>query len=120
MAIILVNKYWFKEKRNGCSRITYVAYLLASFPNMIDNDHNRRRQMVNEDIKRILIDRDITTIKQAFYKILCSEIRNKNTRVFIPHKLFSHGRLEDYLSNKELEFDDSDNKPTFPRGVIAV
>jgi hypothetical protein len=68
---------------------------------MIDN----RRQMVNEDIKRILIDRDITTIKQAFYRILCSEIRNKNsTSVFVPHKLFSQSRLQSYLSNKELDF----------------
>ena len=69
---------------------------------MIDNDNNNRRQIVNEDIKRILIDRDITTIKQAFYKILCSEVRNNGTRVFIPHKLFSQNRLQGYLSNKEL------------------
>src|SRR5919201_6123786 len=67
---------------------------------MIDN----KRHMVNEDIKRILIDRDITTIKQAFYRILCSEIRNKNTRIFIPHKLFSQSRLQSHLSNKELGF----------------
>ena len=71
---------------------------------MIHDDDNRRRQMVNEDIKRILIDRDITTIKQAFYRILCSEIRNNGTRIFIPHKLFSQSRLQSYLSNKELEF----------------
>jgi hypothetical protein len=70
---------------------------------MVD-DGNRRRQIVNEDIKRILIDRDITTIKQAFYRILCSEIRNKDTRVFTPHKAFSQSRLQSYLSNKELEF----------------
>jgi hypothetical protein len=68
------------------------------------HDDNRRRQMVNEDIKRILIDRDITTIKQAFYRILCSEIRNNDTRMFIPHKLFSQSRLHAYLSNKELAF----------------
>jgi hypothetical protein len=68
---------------------------------MVDDDN--RTQMVNEDIKRILIDRDITTIKQAFYRILCSEIRNKNTRVFIPHKVFSQSRLQSYLSNKELD-----------------
>ena len=68
------------------------------------HDDNRRRQMVNEDIKRILIDRDITTIKQAFYRILCSEIRNNGTRMFIPHKLFSQSRLHAYLSNKELGF----------------
>src|SRR5919205_2915237 len=70
---------------------------------MIDDD-NRRRQMVNEDIKRILIDRDITTIKQVCCRILCSEIRNKDTRVFTPHKVFSQSRLQSYLSNKELEF----------------
>ena len=63
-----------------------------------------KRQIVNEDVKRILIDRDITTIKQALYRILCSEIRNKDTRVFIPHKLFSQSHLQSYLSNKELEF----------------
>ena len=67
---------------------------------MIDN----KRHMVNEDIKRILIDRDITTIKQAFYRILCSEIRNNGARVFIPHKQFSQNRLQTYLSNKELGF----------------
>ena len=61
-------------------------------------------QTLNEDIKRILVDRDITTIKQAFYRILCSEIRNNGTRVFIPHKLFSQSRLQSYLSNKELGF----------------
>src|SRR5919197_1190967 len=67
-------------------------------------DDNRRGQMVNEDIKRILIDRDITTIDQAFYRILCSEIRNNGARVFIPHKLFSQNRLQTCLSNKELGF----------------
>ena len=72
---------------------------------MADDDDNIRRQILNdEDIKRILIDRDITTIKQAFYRILCSEIRNKNTRIFVPHKLFSQSRLQSCLSNKELEF----------------
>jgi hypothetical protein len=60
--------------------------------------------MLNEDVKRILIDRDITTIKQAFYRILCSEIRNNGSRAFIPHKLFSQNRLQTYLSNKELGF----------------
>jgi hypothetical protein len=68
---------------------------------MIDNSN---RQMVNEDIKRILIDRDIATIKQAIYRILCSEIRNNRTRIFIPHKLFSQSRLQSHLSNKELGF----------------
>jgi len=67
---------------------------------MIDN----KKQILNEDIKRILVDRDITAIKQAFYRILCSEIRNNRPRVFIPHKLFSQNRLQTYLSNKELEF----------------
>jgi hypothetical protein len=67
---------------------------------MIDN----KRQILNEDIKRILVDRDITTIKQAFYRILCSEIRNNGPRVFIPHKLFSQNRLQTYLSNSELGF----------------
>jgi hypothetical protein len=67
---------------------------------MIDN----KRQILNEDIKRILVDRDITTIKQAFYRILCSEIRKNESTVFIPHKLFSQSRLQAYLSNKELGF----------------
>ena len=68
---------------------------------MIDN----KKRILNEDIKRILVDRDITAIKQAFYRILCSEIRIRNNgpRVFIPHKLFSQNRLQTYLSNKELE-----------------
>jgi hypothetical protein len=70
---------------------------------MVD-DYSRRRHIVNEDIKRILIDRDITTIKQAFYRILCSEIRNNGSRIFVPHKLFSQSRLQTYLSNKELGF----------------
>ena len=63
-----------------------------------------KRQILNEDIKRILVDRDITTIKQAFCRILCSEIRNNGARVFVPHKLFSQNRLQTYLSNKELGF----------------
>src|SRR5918911_2321494 len=67
---------------------------------MIDN----KKQILNEDIKRILVDRDITAIKQAFCRILCSEIRNNGPRVFIPHKLFSQSRLQTYLSNKDLEF----------------
>ena len=69
-----------------------------------DNDNRRQQKIVNDDIKRILIDRDITTIKQALYKILCSEIRNNGTRIFVPHRLFSQSRLQSYLSNKELEF----------------
>ena len=68
---------------------------------MVDDDD--RRQIVNEDIKRILIDRDITTIKQACCTI-SSEIQNKDTRVFTPHKVFSQNRLQSYLSNKELGF----------------
>ena len=63
-----------------------------------------KRRVIDQDIKRILVERDITTLKQAFYRILCSEIRNKNTRIFIPHKLFSKDRLQRYLSNKELGF----------------
>jgi hypothetical protein len=69
-----------------------------------DNDNRRQQKIVNEDIKRILIDRDITTIKQVLYRILCSEIRNNGTRIFVPHKLFSQSRLQSYLSDKELEF----------------
>ena len=69
---------------------------------MVHGIDNRGQKIANEDIKRILIDRDIATIKQVFYKILCSEIRNNGTRVFIPHKLFSQSRLQSYLSNKEL------------------
>jgi hypothetical protein len=67
---------------------------------MIDN----KKQILNEDIRRIFVDRDITAIKQAFYRILCSEIRNNGSKVIIPHKLFSQSRLQTYLSNKELEF----------------
>jgi hypothetical protein len=70
-----------------------------------DNDDKRQRIVNEEDIKRILIDRDITTIKQAFCRILCFEIqKNNGTRVFIPHKLFSQSRLQSHLSNKELGF----------------
>jgi hypothetical protein len=62
------------------------------------------RRIVDLDIKRILVERDITTIKQAFCRILCSEIQNNDTRIFIPHKFFSQDRLQSYLSNKELGF----------------
>jgi hypothetical protein len=64
--------------------------------------------MINEteadqqDIKRILIERDITTLKQAFCRIMCTEIRNKNTRIFVPHRLLSQDDLQSYLFNKEL------------------
>jgi hypothetical protein len=89
--------------KNNSNSVTYYtwqyAYLLASFSHMVDD----KRQIV-KDIKRILIDRDITPIKQAFYRILCCEIRNNGTRVFIPHKAFSQSRLQSYLSNKELGF----------------
>ena len=47
----------------------------------------------------------MTTIKQAFYRIMCSEIQNKSgIRIFVPHKLFSQSRLQSDLSNKELGF----------------
>jgi hypothetical protein len=64
--------------------------------------------MINEtrvdqqDIKRILIERDITTLKQAFCRIMCTEIRNKVTRIFVPHRLLSQDDLQSYLFNKEL------------------
>jgi hypothetical protein len=69
---------------------------------MIDD----RRRVVDQyqDIKRILVERDITTLKQVFSRILCSEVRNNDTMIFIPHKLFSQDRLQSYLSNKELGF----------------
>jgi hypothetical protein len=62
------------------------------------------RRVIDQDIKRILVERDITTLKQVFYRILCSEVRNKDTRIFIPHKLFSQDRLRSYLAGKELGF----------------
>ena len=68
---------------------------------MIDN----RRRVIDQDIKRILVERDITTLKQTFCRIICAEIRNnKGTRIFIPHKLFSQDRLQSYLAGKELGF----------------
>jgi hypothetical protein len=60
-------------------------------------------ETVDQDIKRILIDRDITTLKQAFCRVMCAEIRNGGTRVFIPDRLFLQNRLQGYLSNKELQ-----------------
>ena len=48
--------------------------------------------MINEtgvdqqDIKRILIERDVTTLKQAICRIMCTEIRNKDTRIFVLHR----------------------------------
>ena len=64
--------------------------------------------MINEtgvdqqDIKRILIERDIMTLKQAICRIMCTEIRNKDTRIFVPHRLLSQDDLQSYLFNKEL------------------
>ena len=58
---------------------------------------------VDQDIKRILIDRDITTLKQAFCRIMCAEIRNTGNRLFIPDRLFLQNRLQSYLSDKELQ-----------------
>ena len=60
-------------------------------------------ETVDQDIKRILIDRDITTLKQAFCRVMCAEIRNSGTRVFIPDKLFLQNRLQSHLSGKELQ-----------------
>ena len=60
-------------------------------------------EAVDQDIKRILIDRDITTLKQAFCRIMCAEIHNSGTRVFIPDRLFLQNRLQGYLSDKELQ-----------------
>jgi hypothetical protein len=68
---------------------------------MIDD----RRRVIDQDINRILVERDITTLKQTFCRIICAEIRNnKGTRIFIPHKLFSQDRLQSYLAGKELGF----------------
>jgi hypothetical protein len=68
-------------------------------------------QMVNDrivdqqqDIKRILIERDITTLKQVFCRIMCAEIHNNSTRIFVSHRLFSRDRLQSYLFDKELGF----------------
>jgi hypothetical protein len=58
---------------------------------------------VDQDIKRILIDIDITALKQAFCRIMCAEIRNTGNRVFIPNRLFLQNRLRAYLSDKELQ-----------------
>ena len=64
--------------------------------------------MINEtgvdqqDIKRILIERDVTTLKQAICRIMCTEIRNKDTRIFVLHRLLSQDDLQSYLFNKEL------------------
>lgn len=60
-------------------------------------------EIVDQDIKRILIDRDITTLKQAFCRIMCAESQKSRTRVFIPDRLFLQNRLQSYLSGKELQ-----------------
>ena len=60
-------------------------------------------ETIDQDINRILIDRDITTLKQTFCRIMCAEIRNRGTRVFIPDGLFLQNRLQGYLSDKELQ-----------------
>jgi hypothetical protein len=57
---------------------------------------------VDQDIKRILIEREITTLKQAFCRVMCAEIRNSETRVFMPNRIFLQNRLQGYLSDKEL------------------
>jgi hypothetical protein len=63
---------------------------------------NETEVVDQQDIKRILIERDITTLKQAFCRIMCTEIRNKDTRIFFPHRLLSQDDLQSYLFNKEL------------------
>ena len=60
-------------------------------------------ETVDRDIKRILIDRDITTLKQAFCRIMCAQYRSNGSRIFIPYRLFLQNRLQSYLSDKELQ-----------------
>ena len=60
------------------------------------------KEVDQQDVKRILIERDITTLKQAFCRIMCTEIRNNDTRIFVPHRLLSQDDLQSYLFNKEL------------------
>ena len=60
-------------------------------------------ETIDQDINRILIDRDITTLKQAFCRIMCAEIQNSGTRVFVPERLFLQNRLQSHLSGKELQ-----------------
>ena len=62
----------FKDIVTLCALIFHTlkyAYLLGYFFHMV-------HETVDQDIKRILIDRDITTLKQAFCRIMCAEIRN--------------------------------------------
>ncbi|MGC2428760.1 MAG: hypothetical protein WA421_17125, partial [Nitrososphaeraceae archaeon] len=68
-------------------------------------------EIIDEDIKRVLIDRDINTFKQAFCRIMCAETLNKSggggettTITFTPSQLFLRNRLQGYLSGKELHF----------------
>ena len=81
-------------------------------------------ETIDQDIKRILIDRDITTLKQAFCRIMCAEIRNSATRVFIPDRLFLQNRLQGYLSDKELrlghELLESDDYNVYNRMINHV
>ena len=60
-------------------------------------------ETVDQDIKRILIDRDITTLKQTFCRIMCAQIRSNGSRIFMPYRLFLQNRLQSYLSDKELQ-----------------
>ena len=60
-------------------------------------------EIVDQDIKRILIDRDITTLRQAFCRIMCAEIQNSGNRIFVLERLFLQNRLQAYLSGKELQ-----------------
>jgi hypothetical protein len=60
-------------------------------------------ETIDQDVKRILIDRDITTLKQAFCRIMCAEIHSNGTRVFVPERLFLQNRLKSHLSGKELQ-----------------
>ena len=76
-------------------------------------------ETIDQDIKRILIDRDIITLKQAFCRIMCAEIRNSATRVFIPDRLFLQN-----LSDKELrlgrELLESDDYNVYNRMINLV
>jgi hypothetical protein len=62
-------------------------------------------EITDEGIKRVLIDRDITTFKQAFCRIMCAETRNKlsggggetTTIIFTPSQLFLQNRLQSIL-----------------------
>ena len=54
-------------------------------------------QQQQKDIKRILIERDITILKQAFCRIMCAKSDNNNNkelRSFIPHMLLSRDGLQ--------------------------